>query len=139
MVDSKSKIRLAIVSVVLLCAIGYMIFSASASSYVSYKQIGEVVKDKSLVGKGVEVAGKVKPKSVVHKGTEMTFVLAENSDTIDVTYTGQVPQTFGDNVQAVVTGKLVSQNKVVAESIVTKCPSKYEGKDVNKMTKDQKK
>jgi cytochrome c-type biogenesis protein CcmE len=139
MVDSKSKIRLGVVSVVLLLAIGYMILSTSLSSYTIYKQIGDIQKDPTLVGKNVEVGGKVQPGSVVKKGAQISFVLMEKAAKIDVVYTGQVPQTFGDNVQAVITGKLESLDKLVAKSIITKCPSKYDGKDVEKMSKDKKK
>jgi cytochrome c-type biogenesis protein CcmE len=138
MVDSKSKIRLGIVSAVLLLAIGYMIFTTSLSSYSIYKQISEIKKDPTLIGKSVEVGGRVKKGSVVHRGTEMSFVIVEKAASLNVVYTGQVPQTFGDDVQAVITGKLESLDKLVAKSIITKCPSKYEGENVDKMDKDKK-
>ncbi|MCL6472791.1 MAG: cytochrome c maturation protein CcmE [Firmicutes bacterium] len=134
MVDSKSKTRLMVVTVVLVAIIGYMVYSllsnSSSSSLSYYKKVEEVIKDDSYVGKTVKVGGEIKKGTVVQKGNKYTFKIFEKDKELTVTYSGQVPSTFGAGVQAIVEGKLVSQNMLEAKSITTKCPSKYKSKKI---------
>jgi cytochrome c-type biogenesis protein CcmE len=48
---------------------------------------------------------------------------------VEVTYAGQMPNTFGEGVDVVVIGTYAAAAGVIsAEELQTKCPSKYEGK-----------
>lgn len=132
MVDSKSKTRLLVVTIVLIAAIGYMIFSlmgnSSSSSLSYYRKIDEVTKDSTYVGKNVRVGGEILKGSVNQEGRKYTFKIHDKDKQITVTYSGQMPSTFGGGVQAIVEGKLVSRNLMEAKSITTQCPSKYKSK-----------
>ncbi len=55
-----------------------------------------------------------------------TFRLTDGNATIDVEYTGDVPGTIKPDVGVTVIGTLVSPDKVVANKLLLKCPSKYE-------------
>ncbi len=132
MVDSKSKTRLLVVTIVLIAAIGYMIFSlmgnSSSSSLSYYRKIDEVTKDSTYVGKNVRVGGEILKGSVNQEGRKYTFKIHDKDKQLMVTYSGQMPSTFGGGVQAIVEGRLVSQNLMEAKSITTQCPSKYKSK-----------
>ncbi len=133
MVDSKSKTRLLIVTGILLVVIGVMIWQSlgSGASVSYYKTISEVTRDSSFVGKNVNVGGQVKNGSRVDKGHTCTFIIFDQKNKtqeLTVEYSKQLPSTFGDGVAVVAEGKLVSKGKVIADSIVTKCPSKYDSK-----------
>ncbi len=132
MVDSKSKTRLLVVTIVLIAAIGYMIFSlmgnSSSSSLSYYRKIDEVTKDSTYVGKNVRVGGEILKGSVNQEGRKYTFKIHDKDKQLMVTYSGQMPSTFGGGVQAIVEGKLVSRNLMEAKSITTQCPSKYKSK-----------
>lgn len=123
-----------VVTVVLIAIIGYMVYSllsnSSSSSLSYYKKVEEVTKDDSYVGKTVKVGGEIKKGSVDQKGNKYTFKIFDKDKELTVTYNGQVPSTFGAGVQAIVEGKLVSQNLLEAKSITTKCPSKYKSKKI---------
>ncbi len=54
------------------------------------------------------------------------FRLTDGNATIDVEYTGDVPGTIKPDVGVTVIGTLVSPDKVVANKLLLKCPSKYE-------------
>jgi cytochrome c-type biogenesis protein CcmE len=54
------------------------------------------------------------------------FKLQDEFDTVDVEYTGDVPGTFKPGVGITVIGTLVSPDKVEANKLLAKCPSKYE-------------
>lgn len=133
MVDSKSKTRLLIVTGVLLVVIGVLIWQSlgSGASVSYYKTIGEVTSGSSFVGKNVNVGGKVMKGSIVNEGHTCTFKIADQKNKeqqLTVEYSKQLPSTFGENIDVVAEGKLVSKGKIVANSIVTKCPSKYDSK-----------
>ncbi len=132
MVDSKSKVRLAVVTVFLLGIIAVMVWQSSSSpaNYSYFKKIGEVTKDDSLIGKSVRVGGEVLKDSVVQKGSKYTFKIHDKDQQLQVTYSGQMPSTFGAGVTAIVEGTLVSKDMLQAKSIVTQCPSKYKSKKI---------
>ncbi|HZD60080.1 MAG TPA: cytochrome c maturation protein CcmE [Anaerolineae bacterium] len=130
MADSRSKKRLLVVTAVLLVIIGGMIYtSAGGSSVAYYETIGEAAGDPSNIGKSISVGGEVVEKSVVQNGNTATFKIFDQkhkSDQLTVVYTRQLPNPFGGGIYTVVTGKLVSKDRIEATKLVTKCPSKYE-------------
>lgn len=129
MVDSKSKKRLLVVTAILLVAIGYMVYSSSASSLAYFKEIDEVAVDDTFIGKNVRVGGLVQKGTIVQKGREYTFTIAKKEDLskkMTVTYSKQMPSQFGPEVFVIAEGKLASKDKLEANSLVTQCPSKYE-------------
>src|SRR3990172_2940994 len=131
MVDSRSKKRLLVVTAVILAVIGYMIFSSAGSSVAYFQDIRKVTKDTSLVGKSVKIGGIVLKGSVVKDGNTTMFKVYDKDDKasqLNVTYTGQLPNQFGGGVEAIIDGKLLAKDKLEAKRMVTKCPSKYEGK-----------
>ena len=55
--------------------------------------------------------------------------------TVTVRYTGIVPDTFKDDAEVIVAGKLAGDKMVfVANELVAKCPSKYEAAEKNEKT-----
>ncbi len=52
--------------------------------------------------------------------------LTGKTDTVEVTYSGQMPNTFESGVDVVVIGTYAS-NVLTADQLQTKCPSKYKG------------
>ena len=46
---------------------------------------------------------------------------------MNVTYNGQMPNTFAAGVDVVVIGKYASPGVITADELQTKCPSKYKG------------
>jgi len=56
------------------------------------------------------------------------FVLLEEGKSLPVSYVGTdpLPDTFVDNSQALVEGKVMGDGRFVAERVQAKCASKYE-------------
>jgi len=128
MADSRSKKRLLIVTTILLAVIGVMIFSSSKANLSYHKSIGEILKDPSYIGKSVKVGGKIMEGSIEQKGNVCTFKIFDKDGEMTIVYTGQLPNQFGADIEAIVDGKLVAQDKVESKKMVTKCPSKYKSK-----------
>jgi cytochrome c-type biogenesis protein CcmE len=76
----------------------------------------------------MRVSGNVAPGTIKHLPGSVDFVLVEENKTLDVSYTGDapLPDTFKDDAQALVEGKLGPDGKFTAEQVQAKCASKYE-------------
>ena len=122
----KRKIRLVIalsVAVLLATALVYTSFSASTEA----KQPSDLAGDTSS-GK-YDLTGKVVPGTIKRQEDGVDFQISDRdgSDPLPVTYTGTVPDPFRDGREVIVTGQL-EDGTFVAEhdSLITKCPSKFQ-------------
>jgi cytochrome c-type biogenesis protein CcmE len=120
----------------LVATIGYLMYAGVQQSSKYYFTIGEFLPRKDeMVGQGVRVAGRVTAgslwKQTSTKGTEMKFTIGDFKGkgavgaTVPVRYTGIVPDMFAEGRDVIVEGKYVG-GELVAQSIMTSCPSKYE-------------
>jgi len=130
--EKRSRNRLVIVTVIILGLLAILLYSATrGGDNLSYfKTVTELKKDTSLIGKSVRVGGEVVPDSIKKSGTKVTFTITDTKNEINVVFTGAVPATFADDVQVIAEGKYSKTNLVEADSLVTKCPSKYENKKI---------
>jgi cytochrome c-type biogenesis protein CcmE len=76
----------------------------------------------------VRVGGTVAPDSILRSGGVLKFRLAQDAQTIPVTYVGTdtLPDTFKEGAQAIIDGDYVAGGEFRAEKIQAKCASKYE-------------
>jgi cytochrome c-type biogenesis protein CcmE len=124
-------------ALLLVAAIGYLMFAGVQQSSMYYFTIDEFVGHReSLAGQGVRVAGRVAAgslqKQTTAKGTEMKFRIhdftgdeASAGEAVPVEYTGVVPDMFAEGRDVIIEGKVVG-GTLQAQSVMTSCPSKYE-------------
>lgn len=96
-----------------------------------YKTIPELQRmGKVAQGQRLRVGGDVQPGSIVKNGAQVTFVLHQGAQTLNVMYSGSdpLPDTFRDNAQALADGRLGPDGVFEANKIQAKCASKYEAK-----------
>jgi len=114
----------------LLVALFYTVMSKSAATNMTVKQFATQKTD----GKRVQVTGTVVNGSWNKQTNPMKFKIRDDTDsagtgpTINVQYSGSLPDTFGDGVQAIITGVYVKDGNYLksgAGQMTTKCPSKY--------------
>ncbi len=114
--------------VVILLALGYLAYTGvqeSKSYYVTIKELrgmGDGAHTKRL-----RVAGNVQPGSIHRSGTNVSFVLVESDQVLNVVYNGTEPppDTFKDNAQALAEGSFGRDGVFYAKQIQAKCASKY--------------
>jgi cytochrome c-type biogenesis protein CcmE len=125
---------------VVLVAAGYLAFSSLGSDDVAYyEHVHKVTAhpekwmDKSMQIHGYAVPGTIK-EQVVGQKLERTFEIEYCGKTLPVRHSGSKPDTFKDQAETVVTGRLVRQDGQLYlqaiegdRGISAKCPSKYEG------------
>jgi cytochrome c-type biogenesis protein CcmE len=125
-----ARLKFVIAGVVLLVAIGYLIFNSVANSAEYYLTVGELkAKAPAVYSQNVRVAGIVDGASIdrdARAGT-LKFVAEDESGTLPVIYKGgAVPDIFGPGIQVVVQGKYQPDGTFQAENLLAQCPSRYE-------------
>jgi cytochrome c-type biogenesis protein CcmE len=122
----KRKIRLVIaLSAAVLLAAGLVYTSFSASTEA--KEPSQLLQ--SDPGGTYELTGKVVPGSIQHAGDELDFKVSDRdgSDPIPVRYSGTVPDPFRDGREVIVTVRKKGSMYVgERDSLITKCPSKFQ-------------
>ena len=107
-----------------------LVFVAMQGTSVYYVSISEFHNKQAATDyatKEVRVAGKVIPGSIAHTGDAVTFLAKDKTDpgqTMKVSYTKLVPDTFKDDAEVVVTGTY-KDGLFNANEMLAKCPSKY--------------
>jgi cytochrome c-type biogenesis protein CcmE len=124
------NMKFAIAGSVLMLAVGYLVLTGIQSTSVYYLTVGELRSSGvAVVGRPVRVAGNVAPGSVekLNGGLAMRFLVQDDSGSFPVFYKGgPVPDIFGEDVQVVVEGKVQSDGTFAADTLLAKCPSKFE-------------
>jgi cytochrome c-type biogenesis protein CcmE len=149
--------KIAITAAVAITGVGF--FVKSTFDHGSKYRLVDKLVDEDLsgwAGKEIKVHGYVLASSiheqVVNQETQRTFVLQNNGKQIRVYSSGPKPDTFKDQSEVVATGRLVPVAQKAelarmlgvtgsgtsldyvfeAKELQAKCPSKYDGADVNK-------
>lgn len=127
-----ARARFLIAALVIVGAVGYMIYAAmqSGSEYFVTTTELKAMGDKAI-GQPTKLGGRVADGSVQwDKGSNtVAFALAdEKLQNISVVYTGVVPDTFAPGVDVILEGKLGADGQFQANTMLAKCASKYEPK-----------
>jgi cytochrome c-type biogenesis protein CcmE len=128
--NKKSRTRLLIATGVIV-AVGIAVvvyFVSTQSAY--YRQVSELATGQ-YDGKNVKVGGRVLDGTIKRDDTGVHFTIEDltgERETVNVLYSGQMPNAFDAGVDVVVIGKYASSGGLItAEQLQTKCPSKYKG------------
>ncbi|MCC7104477.1 MAG: cytochrome c maturation protein CcmE [Chloroflexi bacterium] len=124
------EMKFVVAGVVLAVAIGYLVMTGVQTTAVYYLTVGELLgQGASATGRSVRVSGDVVPGSIekIENGLALRFQVADASGKMPVSYRGgPVPDIFADQVQVVVEGKLQPDGVFYADTLLAKCPSKFE-------------
>jgi cytochrome c-type biogenesis protein CcmE len=95
-----------------------------------YKHVDEVMSTRQdWEGKRLQLHGFVVPGSIfVNPGTlEYKFQVHNKGSVVDASYKGVVPDTFKDDSEVVLKGRLTPQGfHTEPNGVMAKCPSKYD-------------
>ena len=110
-------------------AIGFVVYDGLKSETYFYTVDQAVAQGEELPGQRVRVKGVVEPGSIVGEKGHLgrTFRIAENGKSLAVTYDEALPDTFAESVEVVVQGEVDDDNVLIANEVLVKCPSRYEG------------
>lgn len=118
----------------LVVALAAAVLLAAALVYTSFNTSSEAVNPgrlmaSAVVGQSYELTGKVADGSIARDGATMEFRVRdrEGDASVPVRYTGAVPDPFREGREVIITVRKEGATFVgEKDSLVTKCPSKYE-------------
>ncbi len=123
------NLKIAVGVVVVLLTLGFLSYSGFNEGKSYYKFVDEVkaMGDDAYV-KRLKVHGNVVAGSIKRNGEMLEFQLTRNGETMPVKYVGKdpVPDTFKDECEAVIDGRLKRDGTFEGTQIQAKCASKYE-------------
>jgi cytochrome c-type biogenesis protein CcmE len=127
---TNNKTRLAVVGVVLVLALGYLIYAAFPGNTLYYLTVDEFLADETnLDGRSLRVVGKLAPDSFqrVEGTTLATFALVDKSDALPSIYDGVLPDLFfNPHSDIVLEGSYGDGGVFHTDTVIVKCPSKYQ-------------
>ena len=125
--------KLLIAICVFIMALGYLGFTAFQSASAYYLTVGELMaKGEAAYSKNLRVNGMLVSSSFERdpNGTLTHFSLTDGEETVDVMYSGLVPDLFfNEHSEILVEGTYGSNGLFDAQAIIVKCPSKYQPVD----------
>jgi len=125
----KKQAKFAIGSAVIVVSMAFLAWLGYGESKTYYHTIAELsTLHGAAASHRIRVGGTVQPGSIQHVTGRTDFVLLGEGKSLSVSYTGSdpLPDSFVDNSQALIEGRLSSDGKFVAEHVQAKCASKYE-------------
>ena len=126
-------------ALLIVSAVGYLIYTGIQETKVYYFTMDEfLLKKAALANEDIRVAGRVQAGSIQWDpaALNLTFVLTpiEQEPTsvevtqagVSVSYQGILPDMFAEGRDVIIEGLYTPEQQLVASTIMTSCPSKYE-------------
>jgi cytochrome c-type biogenesis protein CcmE len=125
--------KIALTAVVLLSALGGLLWYSLQQDTAYYKHVDEVMASPDQWhGKSLQLHGFVVKGTWKRKGDTLEYIFdVENKGkVVRASYTGILPDTFKDEAEVVLKGRLTSNEHFAVDpnGVMAKCPSKYEEK-----------
>lgn len=143
---AKKKVKfIAGFAVIMVCLL-VLVVSSSQKMAMYYFTVSELeAHEMDFVNKHIKLAGKVVPGSIekTNGGRTVLFQIWEPlpdqpdvfSNKRNISYSGVIPDTFKDKSDVVLEGQMNANGTFVAETLLAKCPSKYESQSFEEMKK----
>ena len=125
--NTKAKFGVGVgIIVVTLVTLGWVGARESKTYYHTISELSTMKQGE--LRQRMRVSGYVAQGTIQHLPGRVDFVLVEENRKLPVSYTGTapLPDTFKDDAQALVEGRLGTDGKFTAEQVQAKCASKYE-------------
>jgi cytochrome c-type biogenesis protein CcmE len=124
-------LKIAVGILVIGGGIGYFMYQAMQSSWAYYYSVDDFsTADAAAQGQSLRLAGRVKPGSIERdlKNLTLRFTLAGAQAELPVQYKGAAPDNFVEDREVVVEGRLAPGGVFQANTLMTRCESKYQAK-----------
>ncbi len=128
------RIKMLIVGLVLVASVSYLAVAGVKSGWVYYMHVDDFVLDDSYQHRRVRLYGLVDEDKVEVQPAMLTasFDLRGTSNSVPVHFEGVVPDTFKPGCEVMVEGKLDEVGVFQADTLMTKCASKYQSEEHEK-------
>jgi cytochrome c-type biogenesis protein CcmE len=112
----------------ILGAVVYLVYANTRADAVYYLTVSELKSCTTCASQSVRVAGVVQAESIVSNDQkqQISFVIADSGNQLPVVYSGIVPDIFRPGITVVVEGHYTGQGPFQAQTLLAKCPSKFQ-------------
>jgi cytochrome c-type biogenesis protein CcmE len=127
MYGKKVKLRILFISLLLISIILsiFLILKSLEENVVYFFSPTEIKSLTEIKNKKIRIGGMVKDNSIVIESENITFVITDFKNEINVSYEGSVPNLFEEGKGVVAEGFLKDTNFLVAEKILAKHDENY--------------
>lgn len=120
--------KLAVAALIIASVAAYLAYAGARSSWQYYLTVDECLAQGSqIIGSPLRVHGRVDAGSlqIDRPNQQASFCLAGDTQRLEVTCTGSIPDNLTEGMEVVVEGQLDSPKHVRGHKLMTKCSSKY--------------
>ena len=133
----KRRIQMIMIGMVLLATSSALIGFALKDGIEFFRSPTQIVENRPGPNERFRVGGLVEVDSLVRgEGEAITFAVTDGNEVVNVTFTGILPDLFGEGQGVVATGKLID-GVFVASEILAKHDENYMPKEVIDALKEQ--
>jgi cytochrome c-type biogenesis protein CcmE len=122
-------------SLIIVGAIFALLLFATPGTTGVEVSVGDIITSpQKYDNKFIMVSGNVIGDSIAWdaENTKLNFAVDNEGVSMNVTHKGTRPDNFDDGVIAILEGNYDAENQIfVADRLKTRCPSKYEGEEMN--------
>ncbi len=138
MYGKKVKLRFLFIIVILSSIVlsVYLILKSLQENVVYFKSPSDIKLIFETEKKKIRVGGMVKKGSIMMTNDEVSFIITDFKNEINVTYSGIIPNLFSEGKGVVAEGYLKDQNFFEASKILAKHDENYMPPEVKEALKD---
>ncbi len=131
----KKWVKFAVAAAVVVGVVAYLMVSGLSQHSIYYLEVSELLQDPTKFNsKGARISGDVVANTIKKDTMDkklLQFVIADTTGvSMAVEYRGVVPDAFEEGVTVIVEGNYDPLKETFfANTLLAKCPSKYEGED----------
>ena len=110
----------------------YLILKSLEENVVYFLSPTEIKNLSEIKQEKIRIGGMVKDQSIIIKSNEISFVVTDLKNQINVSYSGSIPNLFSEGKGVVAEGYLRDRNFLNATKILAKHDENYMPPEVNK-------
>ncbi|HRV91992.1 MAG TPA: cytochrome c maturation protein CcmE [Anaerolineae bacterium] len=134
--STNKKIKFIIGGVMIALAVVYLIYTGIQSTSAYFLTVDELyAKGEAMENRTVRVAGDVDASTIDFNNRDLILTFAVTSDTgerMNVVFNGPKPDQMREGAEAILEGKYDGET-FTAQSLLLKCPSRYEEKGIEQV------
>jgi cytochrome c-type biogenesis protein CcmE len=130
-----AKAKITVAAVVFAAALGLLAYAGVQRGWVYYMEVDGFVADAAMHTQRIRLNGHVADHDVIVESANLkaSFDLVGETGRVPVVYHGVIPAMFKPGGQVVVEGQLDVAGVFQADSMMTKCASKYQAQEHDQM------
>ena len=126
---ARPRVRLAVVGVTAVAAVGVLAASGLGDSLVYYRTPSEAASAAADQAERIRLGGLVRPGSVLAEDGKVRFVLTDGASDVEVMHQGDPPGVFQEGQGALVEGSFDDDGLFRSDVLIVKHSNEYRAED----------